>query len=81
MAAVLAQAALWNEALTSQLRTWLEAEGGMASRSGFCDEVLAMVALCLLSLSFNSCFDHVFRCSLMIIIGAMCIFFSGRYVK
>lgn len=60
MAAILAQAALWSQALTSQLSTQLGAGGVMASRSGFCDGVLAMVALCLLWLSFCSCFDHFF---------------------
>ena len=54
MAAILAQAALWSQALTSQLSTRLGAGGGTASRSGFCDGVLAMVALRLLWLSFYS---------------------------
>lgn len=59
MAAILAQAALWSQALTSQLSTHLGAGGAMASRSGFCDGVLAMVALCC-SGSVFACFDHFF---------------------
>lgn len=63
MAATLAQAALWSQALTSQFGLG-ECK---ANRSGFRDAVLAMAALCLLWLSFYSCFDNVFFCcSLMV---------------